>query len=122
MQFSFDGSEPIYRQVAEQIEETIVTSGFDEGKQIPSTTEISKEFHINPATVLKGMNMVVDKGLIEKRRGLGMFVTVGAREKILEDRRSKFYDNFVKSLVNEAKSLNISEEDLINQIKRGFTE
>ncbi|WP_268913358.1 GntR family transcriptional regulator [Lentilactobacillus sp. SPB1-3] len=122
MQFSFDGSEPIYRQVAEQIEETIVTSGFDEGKQIPSTTEISKEFHINPATVLKGMNMVVDKGLIEKRRGLGMFVTVGAREKILEDRRSKFYDNFVKSLVTEAKSLNISEEDLINQIKRGFTE
>lgn len=122
MQFSFDGSEPIYRQVAEQIEETIVNSGFAESQQIPSTTEISKEFHINPATVLKGMNMVVDKGLIEKRRGVGMFVTPGAREKILAERRGKFYTNFVKSLVTEAKNLNISEEDLISQIKRGFTE
>lgn len=122
MQFSFDSSEPIYRQIADQIEETIVTGGFEEEEQIPSTTEISKEFHINPATVLKGMNLVVTKGLLEKRRGLGMFVTKGARERILEEKRGAFYTDYVKSLVNEAKSLNISEEELITQVKRGFSE
>ncbi|WP_283680191.1 GntR family transcriptional regulator [Lentilactobacillus sp. Marseille-Q4993] len=120
MQFEFDNSEPIYRQIAEQIENTIVTGGFVEGEQIPSTTEISKEFHINPATVLKGMNMVVDRGLLEKRRGLGMFVSSGAQDKIRKEKRDHFYDQYVKSLVSEARSLNISEEELINQIKRGF--
>lgn len=66
MQFNFNSTEPIYLQVADQIEEAIFTETFVEGEQIPSTTEISKEFHINPATVLKGMNILVDAQLIEK--------------------------------------------------------
>ena len=96
MKFEFNSSEPIYRQVAEQIEDAIASGGFEEGGQIPSTTEISKEFHINPATVLKGMNIAVSKNLIEKRRGLGMFVQAGARKRILSEKRSDFFDDFVE--------------------------
>ena len=69
MHFKFTGGEPIYIQIASQLEEAIFTGVFSEGEQIPSTTEISRDFHINPATVLKGMNILVEAGLIEKRRG-----------------------------------------------------
>ncbi len=120
MQFQFDSSEPIYRQVAEQIEDAIATGGFEEGQQIPSTTEISKEFHINPATVLKGMNIVVAKNLIEKRRGLGMFVTEGARARIVNEKRDEFFESFVVGLVKEARNLDISEQELLQLIKRGY--
>mgnify|MGYP000659461412 CR=1 FL=1 len=81
MRFDFSGTTPLFRQVAEQISEAIVSGAFAEGEQVPSTTEISSTYAINPATVLKGMNLLVDQGLLEKRRGLGMFVTTGAREK-----------------------------------------
>ncbi len=67
MHFKFTGGEPIYIQIASQLEEAIFTGVFSEGEQIPSTTEISRDFHINPATVLKGMNILVEAGLIEKR-------------------------------------------------------
>ncbi|MFD1126313.1 GntR family transcriptional regulator [Lentilactobacillus raoultii] len=120
MQFQFDSSEPIYRQVAEQIEDAIANGGFEEGEQIPSTTEISKEFHINPATVLKGMNIVVAKNLIEKRRGLGMFVSRGARDKIVNEKRDEFFESFVVGLVKEARNLDISEQELLQLIKRGY--
>lgn len=120
MQFQFNSSEPIYRQVAEQIEDAIAAGGFEEGQQIPSTTEISKEFHINPATVLKGMNIVVAKNLIEKRRGLGMFVTDGAHQRIVSEKKNLFFENFVVSLVKEARSLYISESELLELIKRGY--
>lgn len=114
MKFEFNSSEPIYRQVAEQIEDAVASGGFEEGQQIPSTTEISKEFHINPATVLKGMNIVVAKNLIEKRRGLGMFVQQGARQRILEEKRNSFFEEFVVNLVREARNLDISEDELLD--------
>lgn len=120
MQFQFNSSEPIYRQIAEQIEDAIASNGFEEGTQIPSTNEISKEFHINPATVLKGMNIVSAKNLIEKRRGLGMFVAQGARERILNEKRDHFFEQFVVGLVKEARNLNISEAELLELIKRGY--
>lgn len=120
MKFEFNSSEPIYRQVAEQIEDAVASGGFEEGQQIPSTTEISKEFYINPATVLKGMNIVVAKNLIEKRRGLGMFVQQGARQRILEEKRNSFFEEFVVNLVREARNLDISEDELLELVKRGY--
>ncbi len=69
MQFNFDSTEPLYLQVAEQIEEAIFLNSFEEGAQVPSTTEISKQFHINPATVLKGMNILVTAGFFRKKSG-----------------------------------------------------
>ncbi|MFD1421151.1 GntR family transcriptional regulator [Lactiplantibacillus songbeiensis] len=121
MQFNFNSTEPIYLQVADQIEEAIFAQSFAEGEQVPSTTEISKEFHINPATVLKGMNILVDAQLIEKRRGVGMFVVPGAQAQIVEKRRNQFYDDYVKNLVSEARKLHITKQELAQLIERGFT-
>lgn len=120
MKFKFNDTDPIYLQVANQIEDAIFNGSFLEEEQIPSTTEISKNFHINPATVLKGMNILVNKSLIYKKRGLGMFVSKGAREIIIEHRKELFYDQFVTDFVREAKNLHISETNLLDLIKRGY--
>ncbi|KRL36519.1 GntR family transcriptional regulator [Liquorilactobacillus uvarum DSM 19971] len=120
MRFNFNSSEPIYLQVAQQIQDAIFTKTYAEGEQIPSTTEISRDFHINPATVLKGMNLLVADGLIEKKRGIGMFVVEGAQGKIVEKRREFFYQDEVVKLISEAKKLQISQEELVDLIKRGF--
>jgi GntR family transcriptional regulator len=120
MQFNFNSSEPIYLQVAREIEDAIFTGGFKEGEQIPSTTEISREFHINPATVLKGMNQLVSRKLLEKHRGVGMFVAKGASEQITMSRQQNFYDKYVVGVVKEAVRLNIKETDLKKLIEQGY--
>ncbi|KRM13502.1 GntR family transcriptional regulator [Paucilactobacillus suebicus] len=120
MHFNFDSTEPIYLQVAEQLEEAIFTGGFAEDEQVPSTTEISKQFHINPATVLKGMNLLVAKDLIEKRRGIGMFVKQGATTRIMNQRRESFYADYVMNLVSEAQKLGLTQDKLEQLISRGY--
>lgn len=120
MNFHFDQSGPLYQQLADQLEEMIFTGLYQEGEQVPSTTQLSQELHINPATVLKGMNQLVDRQLLEKKRGLGMFVAAGAQEKIMEIRKEDFYHDYVQSLVAEARKLNINEEHLMTLIKRGY--
>lgn len=120
MHFEFDQSSPIYQQLADQMEEMIFSGPFPEGDQVPSTTQLSQELHINPATVLKGMNMLVDQQLLEKRRGRGMFVTAGAQEKIMEKRKEGFYQNYVASLIQEATKLGITEDHLLTLIQRGY--
>ncbi|GEP19772.1 GntR family transcriptional regulator [Pediococcus argentinicus] len=120
MQFNFNSTEPIYLQVARQIEDAIFTGGFHEGEQVPSTTEISREFHINPATVLKGMNLLVSQGLIEKHRGVGMFVSKGAHGQIIQARQQDFYEKYVIKVVTEAVKLDISKEELNRLIEQGY--
>ena len=120
MHFEFDQSSPIYQQLADQMEEMIFSGLFPEGDQVPSTTQLSQELHINPATVLKGMNMLVDQQLLEKRRGRGMFVTAGAQEKIMEKRKEGFYQNYVASLIQEATKLGITEDHLLTLIQRWY--
>ena len=119
MQFHFNESTPLYHQIASQLEEMIFTGGFDEGSQVPSTTQLSQQLHINPATVLKGMNILVDAGLIEKHRGRGMFVRTGARQKIMEERKESFYKDYVKTLLVEAHKLGINKQHLVELIERG---
>lgn len=118
--FHFDDESPIYSQLATQLEELILAGRFKAGEQVPSTTQLSSDLHINPATVLKGMNQLVSKGLLEKKRGRGMFVTKNAQEMIRQRRKDNFYDDFVESLVREALSLGLSEDHLISLIKRGY--
>ncbi|WCT61202.1 GntR family transcriptional regulator [Limosilactobacillus portuensis] len=119
MQFHFNESTPLYQQIASQLEEMIFTGGFDEVSQVPSTTQLSQQLHINPATVLKGMNILVDAGLIEKHRGRGMFVRTGARQKIMEERKESFYKDYVKTLLVEAHKLGINKQHLVELIERG---
>lgn len=119
MQFNPDGEKPIYVQMAEWIEENILSGAFPEESQIPSTTDISALYKINPATALKGVNILVDKGIIYKKRGLGMFVSEGAAEKLRSERKQDFFENFVKTLLSEAEKLNITKNEVIDMIERG---
>ncbi|MEG0593571.1 MAG: GntR family transcriptional regulator [Coprobacillus sp.] len=115
------GSEkPIFIQIAEQLEDSIFIGVFLEETKIPSTNEISALFNINPHTVLKGMNMLVDENIIYKKRGLGMYVTSGAVDKIRLKRQEQFYSQYVESMMNEAKKLGMNKSQIINMIERGY--
>ena len=111
---------PIFLQIAEQLEDAIFTGVFPEETKIPSTNEISLLLNINPHTVLKGMNLLVDESLIYKKRGLGMFVQTGAVEKIRIKRRGQFYQQYIAALVEEAKKLQMSKDEVIELIERGY--
>lgn len=119
MLIDFNSEKPIYLQLAEAIEDNILKGIFEEEAQIVSTTEISVKYKINPATAGKGVNVLVDEGILYKKRGLGMFVSTGAKKKILEKRRNSFYREYVQSLLEEAAKLNISKEDIIKMIVGG---
>ncbi|MCY1151204.1 MAG: GntR family transcriptional regulator [Sphaerochaetaceae bacterium] len=107
---------PIYIQVAKGLEDDIFIGLYKEGEQIPSTTEISLGYSLNPATVLKGMNLLVQEGIIFKKRGVGMFVSEGAREKVKEKRMNSFKESFIEPLVKEARNLGFDKKDIIEII------
>lgn len=106
----------IYLQISEKIENDILREILLEEERVPSTNELAKIYSINPATAAKGINILVDNGILYKKRGIGMFVTQGAKEMIREKRREEFYDNFVSKLIAEAENLGISKQDLIKMI------
>ena len=120
MEFNFSGEKPLFQQVADQIAEGIFNGAYLEGEQIPSTTEISKSYQINPATVLKGMNLLVEGQLIEKKRGIGMFVLPDAQERVRSARKEEFLNKEVLEVVAEAKKLGITAEQLKQLIERGY--
>lgn len=120
MNFDFNNGIPIYMQVASQIEEGILQGSFKVGEQVPSTTDISKMYKINPATVLKGMNQLVSEGILEKRRGLGMFVTAQGEELLFKKRQQDFSNQLVAEVIAEAKRLGISKEQLVALIEGGY--
>ena len=120
MHINFDEERPIYIQISEGIEDAILTGAFQEESQIPSITELSVNYRINPATALKGINILVDEGIIYKKRGVGMFVAEGAVGKLSEKRKEKFFGNYIINLVDEAKRLEISKEEIKIMIERGF--
>ena len=112
---------PIFIQIAEGIEDGILTGAFPEESQIPSITEFSVNYKINPATALKGINLLVDENIIYKKRGVGMFVAEGAVQNLRKKRQDQFYTNYISSLIDEARRLGISSEDVIAMIERGFS-
>ncbi len=120
MNLDFNGEKPIYLQLSEELEDAILSGAYQEEAQIPSTTEISVSYRINPATALKGINRLVDDGIVYKKRGLGMFVAKGAKEKILDTRKENFFEMYITSLVSEAKKLSITKEDILKMLERGF--
>ena len=120
MELRLKSEKPIYVQLCEWLSVMIISGTIPEGEQIPSTTEISVEYKVNPATALKGINMLVDKGVIFKKRGLGMFVSVGAVEKLKAERQQDFQQTYVDKMCEEAKKLGISKNEIIAMIERGF--
>lgn len=109
----------IYIQISEMIEDEILRDILMEEEQVPSTTELSKFYKINPATAAKGINLLVDKGILYKKRGIGMFVNEGAKEKIQQSRKNSFYENYVKKIISEAKLIGIDKAELKKMIDEG---
>ena len=104
------------------MEDAIFTGAFPEETQVPSTTEISASLKVNPATVLKGMNLLADEGLLYKKRGLGLFVKEGAVEKIRKKRQQQFYEKYVVPLLAEACKLKLTREEIMEWMERGFAQ
>lgn len=114
-----DDDRPIFAQIAEQIENDIVEGNLEEEEQVPSTNQFAAYYKINPATAAKGVNLLVDQGILYKKRGIGMFVATGARERLIEQRKEKFFEQYVVSMMQEARKLGIDSEQLMAMIKRG---
>ena len=112
----------IYIQIKEMIENDILRNILLEEERVPSTNELAKLYTINPATAAKGVNILVDEGILYKKRGIGMFVATGAKTQIMEKRKKNFYNDYVKSLMAEADSLGISRQELIAMIQEAENE
>jgi DNA-binding transcriptional regulator YhcF (GntR family) len=108
---------PLFVQVAERLSAEIADGGLAEGDRVPSINELAAFYRINPATAAKGINMLTEEGLLEKRRGIGMFVSTGARRRLLERRRKQFTERYVEPLVTEAARLGIGTEELAGLIR-----
>lgn len=106
-QSSFDGPEPIYRQIAEQIRDDVVEGVLAEEEQVMSTTQYATTFRINPATAAKAFAELTDEGVLYKKRGLGMFVAAGARERLIVQRRERYFADVLAPAVTEALRIGI---------------
>ena len=102
----------LFLQIAESVEESIIDGSLPEDTRAPSTNELAAFYRINPATAAKGVNMLVDKGVLVKRRGIGMFVAAGARERLLVERRAAFRERYVEPLLAEAQTLGLTPDDV----------
>ncbi|MED4454921.1 GntR family transcriptional regulator [Metabacillus fastidiosus] len=117
MKSTFDDTKPIFQQIADMIADDIVDGFLKEGEQIPSTTELSKFYQINRATAQKGLAILVDAGLVYKQRGVGMFVAANAKETLLTERKKDFYKQYVQPMLDEAKRIHLTKEEVIHFIK-----
>ena len=113
-----DDSRPLFVQIAEMIENDIVDGVLAEEAQVPSTNEFAAFHRINPATAAKGVNRLVDDGILYKKRGIGMFVATGARSVLMGRRREDFYEQFVRPLALEARKLGIDGRQLLDMVAR----
>jgi GntR family transcriptional regulator len=107
----------LFLQIAESVEDSIVDGSLPEGAQAPSTNELAAFYRINPATAGKGITMLVDKGVLVKRRGVGMFVADGARDLLLGERRSAFADRYITPLLAEARTLGLTLDDIARLLR-----
>ena len=98
---------PLFIQIAEWIESEILSGNIEEGESIPSTNQFASIYGINPATARKGFDLLTEEGIIYKKRGIGMFVSEGAREKLKDKARTKLIEEHISKLVEEAKKLGI---------------
>jgi GntR family transcriptional regulator len=112
-----DEGAPLFSQIAERLSEEIAEGVLSEGERVPSTNELAAYYRINPATAAKGISLLIDDGLLEKRRGIGMFVAAGARMRLLADRRKQFAERYVDPLVAEANRLGMDADELVTLIR-----
>lgn len=108
-----DDDRPLFAQIAQRVEDSIINGALPELSRAPSTNELAAFYSINPATAAKGINLLVTKGILEKRRGIGMFVTESARTQLINEHRTMFSNHFITPLLNEANRLGMGAKDVI---------
>ncbi len=116
LKVDMNSEKPIFIQIAEGLEDAILSGALDEGGQLPSITELSVQYTINPATALKGINLLVDQGAAYKKRGVGMFVAQGARALLQKKRQGDFSARFVAPMAAEAKRLGLPRQELMDMV------
>jgi len=107
---------PIYRQLRDRVVAMILEGVLEDGDALPSVRNVAAEYRLNPLTVLKGYQELVDEGLVEKKRGRGMFVNDGARTQLMKDERQKFIDKEWPMVTATIKRLGLSAKELLNNI------
>ena len=112
---------PIFVKISEGIKDHILSGDLKENEQLPSTTKISSQYDVNISTVNKGYNILVSEGVVYKKKGIGMFVCEGAVEKLIKERRSTFKEKYIVALLEEAKRLRYTEDDLKNMVAEVYT-
>ena len=116
-----DDEKPIFQQIRETIEDAILDSTLLPEDKIPSINDFAKQFQINPATANKGVNELVEKGVIYKKRGVGMYVSSNAKQILVSERKNAFEQSYVTPLINEASRLGITLDELKEMIGRAKT-
>ena len=110
----------IYLQIAQMIEDDILRGVYREEEQVPSTNELARGYNINPATAAKGINLLVDAGILYKKRGIGVFVMRGAEDKVRQKRKAAFFDQYVNPMVKEGKNLGLTGEELTAMVAMAY--
>jgi len=118
MKKELDENKPIFIQIKDHIEDSIMDDSYKAGDRVPSTNEFAAFYQINPATAGKGINELVAEGILVKRRGVGMFVTETAKEIVIEKRKQTFYNHYMLPLKEEAKKLRMKKEELMEMLHR----
>ncbi|MDV2581925.1 GntR family transcriptional regulator [Alkalibacillus haloalkaliphilus] len=118
MSSAFENDKPIFVQIREIIEDQILDNQLLENDQAPSTNQLVNFYKVNHLTVAKGVNQLVEEGILYKKRGVGMFVNEGAKEKLVQKRKETFVDDYIKGMIAEAHKLRITEEELFNLIRK----
>src|SRR5438045_140663 len=122
MEPQWDDSAPIYRQLRDRVVAMILEGVLKEGDPLPSVRSVAADFRLNPLTVLKGYQQLVDEQLVEKRRGRGMFVSPGARNALMKDERQRFLEDEWPRISATIQRLGLSQEELRSEERRGGRE
>ena len=109
--------QPIYRQLRDLVIERVMDGSFPEGEAIPSVRQVATDFRINHLTVGKAYQELVEMGLLEKRRGLGMFVAAGARRSLTSDEQQRFFEQELPALAERVRLLGISMDEVIERLR-----
>ena len=113
MEPNWSDNQPIYRQLRDRVVAMILEDALKEGDPLPSVRSVAAEYQINPLTVLKGYQSLVDEGLVEKRRGLGMFVKEGARRNLMKNEREQFMKNEWPQILQRIQRLGLELQELV---------
>ena len=114
MDREWNENQPIYRQLRDRVAAMILDGVLKEGDPLPSVRNVAAEYRVNPLTVLKGYQQLVDEGLVESRRGLGMFINSGARHLLLEGERRKFLEEEWPRISRTIERLGLKADELLN--------